>query len=86
MIRSMTGFGRSERASGDWLLHAEARSVNHKDLKISFRIPDAFRSGEIELQKQFESRLRRGHVNFSLDCQPRTGENAVLVDTKRVAQ
>jgi uncharacterized protein (TIGR00255 family) len=86
MIRSMTGFGRAERASGEWVLRAEARSVNHKDLKISFRIPDAFRSGEIELQKQFEARVRRGHVNFALDCQPRTGESAVLVDTQRVAQ
>ncbi len=86
MIRSMTGFGRAERANGDWLLHAEARSVNHKDLKVSFRIPDAFRSGEIELQKRIEKRLRRGHVNYSLECQPRTGESAVLVDTERVAQ
>ncbi len=86
MIRSMTGFGRAERVSGDWLLHAEVRSVNHKDMKISFRIPDAFRSGEIELQKQFEKRLRRGHVNFSLECQPRAGESSVLVDTDRVAQ
>ncbi len=86
MIRSMTGFGRAERVSGDWLLHAEVRSVNHKDMKISFRIPDAFRSGEIELQKQFEKRLRRGHVNFSIECQPRAGESSVLVDTERVGQ
>jgi uncharacterized protein (TIGR00255 family) len=86
MIRSMTGFGRAERVSGEWLLHAEARSVNHKDLKISFRIPDAFRSGEIELQKLLEKWLRRGHVNFSLECQPRAGESAVLVDSQRVAQ
>jgi uncharacterized protein (TIGR00255 family) len=86
MIRSMTGFGRAERVSGEWLLHAEARSVNHKDLKVSFRIPDAFRSGEIELQKQLEKRLRRGHVNFSLECQPRAGASAVLVDSQRVSE
>jgi len=86
MIRSMTGFGSAERTSGDWLLHAEVRAVNYKDLRVSLRMPEAFRSREIELQKLFEKRLRRGHVSFSLECRPRAGESGMLVDIDRVGE
>jgi uncharacterized protein (TIGR00255 family) len=43
MIRSMTGFARRER-QGTWgTLTCELRTVNHRYLEISLRLPDDLR-------------------------------------------
>src|SRR5438132_232824 len=50
MIASMTGFARRE-TSGPWgTLVCELRSVNHRFLEASFRLPDELRSAERELR------------------------------------
>src|SRR5438874_1419511 len=49
MIASMTGFARRE-TSGPWgTLVCELRSVNHRFLEASFRLPDELRGAEGEL-------------------------------------
>src|SRR5437763_1073069 len=46
MIASMTGFARRE-TSGPWgTLVCELRSVNHRFLEASFRLPDELRGAE----------------------------------------
>jgi uncharacterized protein (TIGR00255 family) len=46
MIRSMTGFARRER-QGPWgTLTCEIRSVNHRYLELSLRLPEDLRSLE----------------------------------------
>ncbi len=85
MIRSMTGFGSAECTHGEWILRAEVRSVNQKDLRVSFRIPEALRAREIELKKLVECRLSRGHVYVSVDCALRGGGSAALVDRGRLS-
>jgi uncharacterized protein (TIGR00255 family) len=80
----MTGFGAAEARGEQWVLQAEARSVNHRDLRVSFRLPDAFQMKEFELQKIVEERIRRGHLYFSLVCRPLTGQSPMLVDQDRL--
>ena len=41
MIRSMTGFGAAEREGPGGSVSCELRSVNHRQLKISLRLPTA---------------------------------------------
>ena len=54
MIRSMTAFARKD-VQGDWgTLTCEIRTVNHRYLEPSFRLPEAFR----ELENQFRETLR----------------------------
>ena len=63
MTASMTGFARGE-SSGPWgTLTCEVRSVNHRFLDISLRLPDACRSLESELRQMATQRLRRGKVD-----------------------
>jgi len=51
MIASMTGFARRE-ATGPWgTLVCELRSVNHRFLECSFRLPDEVRATEPELRQ-----------------------------------
>ncbi|MGH7316848.1 MAG: YicC/YloC family endoribonuclease, partial [Candidatus Rokuibacteriota bacterium] len=39
MIRSMTGYGRAEATGARTILSAECRSVNHRHLDISLKLP-----------------------------------------------
>lgn len=38
-MRSMTGCGRSQRSSADWEVAVEVRTVNHRFLDLSCRLP-----------------------------------------------
>ena len=84
MIRSMTGFGSTERVWEQWTIRAEARSVNHAQLNVHVHLPMVLRFKESELTKMVEGRLSRGHVHLSVGCSP--AENAIdlLVDRERL--
>ena len=58
----MTAFGRA----GDDLVDWEIRSVNHRYLEISLRLPEPFRDLEQALRDVAASRLRRGKVDATL--------------------
>ena len=85
MIRSMTGFGSGEVQGEHWTVRVEVRSVNHKDLQISCRIPDSLYAKESELQKRFEQHVRRGHLYVAVQCEARADRGDALVDEERVS-
>jgi len=63
MIRSMTGFARRER-QGPWgTLTCELRSVNHRYLELSLRLPDDLRGLENDSRQLLSASLRRGKVD-----------------------
>ena len=63
MIRSMTGFARRER-QGPWgTLTCELRSVNHRYLELSLRLPDDLRGLENDARQLLSVNLRRGKVD-----------------------
>jgi uncharacterized protein (TIGR00255 family) len=84
MIVSMTGFARRE-ATGPWgTLVCELRSVNHRFLECSFRLPDDLRAAESELRQLATRELKRGKVDCTLSF--RTGHGAeVALDIDREA-
>lgn len=85
MIRSMTGYARHEQAFAGELLTWEARSVNHRFLELSFRLPEALRAEEAALKVSAQQRLGRGKVDLNLrmvptaDAVPALELNAPLV-------
>ncbi|GAB4347595.1 MAG: YicC family protein [Gammaproteobacteria bacterium] len=73
MIRSMTAFARQEFRA-DWgTLTWELRSVNHRYLEISPRLPDDFRVLEPEIRELVGARLSRGKIECNLRFQPAPG-------------
>lgn len=66
MIKSMTGFARSETQTDAGLLVWELRSVNHRYLEASFRMPEAVRACEPVLRKQVEAVVGRGKLEANL--------------------
>lgn len=72
MIRSMTGFSRRE-TRGDWgALTCELRTVNHRYLEVSLRLPDELKSLDGELRQAIGSALRRGKVDANIYLQGQT--------------
>lgn len=66
MIRSMTAFAGGERILDGWVLAYEIRTVNHRFLDISLRLPEAFRSLETEIRARIGQHLKRGRVDCTL--------------------
>lgn len=66
MIRSMTGFARRERL-GPWgTLSCELRTVNHRYLEISLRLPEELKALDNEIRQLIGGTLRRGKVDANL--------------------
>ncbi len=72
MIASMTGFARRERAGSFGTLVCELRSVNHRFLDASLRLPDSCRPLEPDLRQSLAQALKRGKVDCTLNL--RTAE------------
>jgi uncharacterized protein (TIGR00255 family) len=66
MIASMTGFARREFAGPSGTLVCEIRSVNHRFLDATLRLPDSCRALEPELRQALARELRRGKVDCTL--------------------
>lgn len=66
MARSMTAFARQELVR-DWgTLTLELRSVNHRYLDVSLRVPEDFRNLEPKIREKIAAKLTRGKVDVGL--------------------
>ena len=72
MIQSMTAFARESAATDTGILTVELRSVNHRYLDCSFKLPDTLRALEPWLREEAGKVLARG----KLDCLLRLQSNA----------
>ena len=70
MLKSMTAFARTDTDTGSDILTWELRSVNHRYLEPSFKLPDAFREIEPELRETLRNYLSRGKIDCLLKWQP----------------
>ena len=66
MIRSMTGFGKTEFELGNKKYTLEIKSLNSKQLDINTRIPAMYREKDIEIRRLISEKLIRGKVDFAL--------------------
>ena len=66
MIRSMTGFGRRQSAWPGGTVTVEIRSVNHRFLETSIRLPKPLASHEDRYKKLIQAQCARGRVDLSV--------------------
>jgi uncharacterized protein (TIGR00255 family) len=87
MPRSMTGFARREAKLPWGTLVWEIRSVNHRYLEPSFRLPEDFREIEPHLRDAMRKALQRGKVEASLSVQwEQEGESDLGINLSKIAQ
>lgn len=66
MIKSMTGFGKSSLIFENREYQVEIRSVNHKYLDISVKMPRILSYLEDEVKKEISSKVKRGKIDVSI--------------------
>ena len=81
MIRSMTGFARRERQFPWGLLSWELKTVNHRFLEMSCRLPEEFRAGESDFRQAIGAAVRRGKVECGLHFKPDLVSDALELDS-----
>ena len=83
----MTAFAGAEREILGWLFAWEIRSVNHRYLDISLRLPDAFRFLEPEARNRIGAIVKRGRIDCTLSWKKtEQGEAAIRLNRPLVAQ
>jgi len=82
MLKSMTGFGRHTLDSDAGELQWELRSVNHRYLEITVRMPEELRAMEGIVRERVGGHLGRGKVEavLRLRTAPRSVQTLVLDD------
>jgi uncharacterized protein (TIGR00255 family) len=66
MIRSMTGYGRAEAILGSRKYVVEIKSLNHRYLEMSLRIPANLLPLELEIKKKINEQLIRGRIDVTI--------------------
>jgi len=82
MVHSMTAFARRETDLYAGALSWELRSLNHRYLEISLRLPEDLRALETAVRERVNARLARGKVDCICRFQAAT-RTAVPVDVDR---
>ena len=65
-MRSMTGYGRRQVSRDGREMTVEIKTVNHRFLDISCRMPRVLSFAEDAVRKQIGAALRRGHVDVNV--------------------
>ncbi len=80
-IKSMTGYGRSEFDAGAGSYSLELRSLNHRYLELSVRVPERFYPLEIKVRDALKKKFSRGAFALFINALPGTGRDLELNTT-----
>ena len=90
MVQSMTAFTRQQLDQDYGSLAWEIRSVNHRYLEASVRVPESFRALENTVRDALRKQLNRGKVECQLRFQTEAADGApvskISVDKELVKQ
>ena len=78
MIKSMTGFGRSEYSDGKRNITCEIRSVNHRYSDITVKMPRRYSFAEDKIKQAVKEKLVRGKVDVSINVENVTESDVVI--------
>ena len=73
LVVSMTGYGRGEARGARVTLVAEARSLNHRFLETSIKLPRGLTSHEPDVRRLIQGRTARGRVDLTVTLRRTAG-------------
>ncbi len=86
MIKSMTGFGRCEVAEHDRKFTVELKSVNHRYLDVSIKMPKKLGFFESAVRNLLKEYIQRGKVDVFISYEDDTEENTSIRSTAEHVQ
>lgn len=85
MIKSMTGFGKGARAFKSGEISAEVKTLNHKFLEISIRMPDGFEIFDAKLRQKMQKYIKRGKVLAAISVERKEEPQKKIKINKKAA-
>ena len=82
MIKSMTGFGRSEVSEGSRKFTIEMKAVNHRYLDVTIKMPKKLNVFEAAIRNELQNYIQRGKVDIFITYED-TSENNVMIKYNR---
>jgi uncharacterized protein (TIGR00255 family) len=79
MVQSMTAFSRIQQQADSATFSWELRSVNHRYLDISFRLPEQFRYMEPIFRNSIRGKITRGKLDLQLKLDDAGVKNSLVV-------
>lgn len=79
MVRSMTGYGRGEEEFETGSIIVEVRTVNHRFINFSTKLPQEIKPLQNDIEKQVREVIKRGSVNtvISFDYEYRARHSGI---------
>lgn len=81
MLRSMTGFGRGEKTSGDKTFLAEIKALNGKQFELQLKLPPLLRPYEFEIRTMLQENLIRGSIDCYVNIRQNGSVKPVVINT-----
>ena len=85
-MRSMTGFGMSRVQRGGWEVTAELKTVNHRFLDISMRLPRNISFLEQTVRESVAAGLKRGHTDVFISVRNTEGSSVQITVDQDLAR
>ena len=86
MIKSMTGFGRCEIMEGSRKYTVEMKSVNHRYLDVSIKMPKKLYMFESAIRSELKNYASRGKVDIFITLEDFSESNAVVKYNRELAR
>ncbi len=81
MTRSMTGFGKGEVQTRFGFFSAEIKTLNHKFLEITFKLPNSLAIFDDKVKTLVKNRIKRGKIYLNLIHEtPEGGTGNIFID------
>lgn len=81
MHHSMTAFARASAERGGIFFNIELRTVNHRYLDISPRLPESIRHLESSMRELIQKKLKRGKVDFWINYELKVAQQKARLNT-----
>lgn len=84
MLKSMTGFGRTEQAIGDKTFLIDIKSLNGKQFELQLRMPSFLKPFEFEIRKVLSQGLGRGTIECIISLKQTGSAKPFTINTQLV--
>jgi uncharacterized protein (TIGR00255 family) len=81
MLKSMTGFGRAEKAVGDKTFLLDIKSLNGKQFELNLKMPAFLKPFEFEIRNILSKKLNRGSIDCSITLKETGSAKPVSINT-----
>lgn len=85
MIKSMTGYGRFEKVTQTGKCTVEIKSVNHRYLDLSIKLPRKFNCFEGEIREILKDYIQRGKVDVYISYEDYSSESVNIKYNPQIA-